>query len=87
MTLDDLVKANKVSYFEGQVYRLFAISDEGRAWFLNKTHETFMDCPPPVPNNMTGAVLGYSEGRRAIFREIHMIIEKIQSLMQRALTE
>lgn len=82
MILDDLVTLKKVSFKEAQMYRLFAVDDKGREWVLRMTHDTFMDClPPPM---MTDPIAHYTEGRRSILREIHMTIEKIQTLLNKA---
>lgn len=82
MLLDDLVLTKQISYQEAQVYKLFAVSDLGREWLATSTHETFMDCvPPPM---MTTEILGYTDGRRSIFRDIHEIINKVQTKMAKA---
>lgn len=80
--LAELITLKKISYFEAQVYKMFAMDESGREWLTFMTHDTFMDCvPPPL---FKPEIFAYTDGRRSIFRDIHATIDKVKNLLIKA---
>lgn len=78
MILDSLLNAKKITKEEHEVYLLFN-SDLGNKWFKANLIASFMDQPNPIGGR--GEEYAYADGRRSVFRDIHYIINKIETLI------
>lgn len=75
--LEELLKANKISSEDAEVYQLFACSVLGQKWLKRSTHETFME---EIPKEyLTGQRVAFADGRRSMLRQIHYTIDYVQS--------
>lgn len=78
--IEQLVELKKISHEEAQIYQLFSMDEVGRNYLNRMIFDTFMDqAPPPA---MTSEILAYTEGRRSIFRELKLIINNIDKLLE-----
>ncbi len=75
--LEELLKANKISSDDAEIYQLFACTVLGQKWLKRLTHETFME---EIPKEyLTGQRVAFADGRRSTLRQIHYAIDYVNS--------
>ncbi len=75
--LEELLKANKISNDDAEIYQLFACSVLGQKWLKRLSHETFME---EIPQEyLTGQRVAFADGRRSMLRQIHYAIDYVNS--------
>lgn len=78
--IEDLVKSQKLTHEQLELYQLFYVSSLGRKWLKRKILETFLEQPPPQEIN--GDNILFLDGRRSCFREIHAELEIIKKIIK-----
>ncbi len=74
--IDDLLKTGRISPEDFDLYMHYQVNELGRKLLNQGTMNTFMD--EPSEKDFTGEKLGFNEGRRSVFRDIHQAINRVQ---------
>lgn len=80
--IDKLLELQKITLEEYDVYMLYAVSEIGQRYFKRMVLQTFMETPRVNPELMNDVTLGFQDGRREIFREIQLVIDHVNKLLQ-----
>lgn len=80
--IEDLLKTKRISQEEYEVYMLFAVSELGAKHLKRKVYETFMETPKVVPEMIKRDAFAFQDGRRDIFREYQLIINKVNQIIE-----
>jgi hypothetical protein len=74
--IDDLLKANRISPEEYDLYNLFQVNELGRKCLDRMMRDTYMDEPKEREFSETG--FAFYDGRRSVFRDIHRAILRVE---------
>lgn len=74
--IDKLLKANKISPEDFDLYTVFQASELGRKVLDRMMQDTFMD--EPNDREFKGVGFAFYDGRRSVFRDIHRAILRVQ---------
>jgi hypothetical protein len=83
--IDDLLKMQKISEADYDLYVHYQVSELGRKLLNQGTMNTFME--EPEDKDFTGEKLGFNEGRRSVFRDIHLAILRVEDLIRKSLDD
>ena len=70
--LEGLLKTQKISQEEFELYQLFQANELGRKCLERMTFDTFMD--EPNDKDRSGVGFAFFDGRRSVFRDIRRVI-------------
>lgn len=81
--IDDLLKRKLISLYEYETYMLFGMGEMGQRWLSQNTKRKFMETPKVAPKDIDlGQAFAFQDGMREPFREIHLILERINNMIQ-----
>lgn len=76
--IEELLKANRISPEEHDLYMLFQANELGRKCFDRMVLETYMD--EPADKEFNGVGFAFYDGRRSVWRDIYRAIAKVTAL-------
>jgi hypothetical protein len=81
--IEDVLKARKITTAQYETYMHWQGTELGRKQLREGTMNTFMD---EVPfKEMTAEQLAFNEGRRSVFRDVHVAIDIVETAIKEAL--
>jgi hypothetical protein len=83
--IEELLKGGKISPEDFDLYLHYQVSELGRKLLNQGTMNTFME--EPSEKDFTGERLGFNEGRRSVFRDIHLAILRVQQSIKESLND
>lgn len=78
--LRSLVDTAVISRREYETFMVFQSNDIGRQFLTNMMNSIVMEEPVHMP---TGVLFAWHDGRRAVWRDIQMIIDKVNFEMEK----
>lgn len=83
MTAENLVRSGKISQYEYDIYIMYEGSDLGRRMLKEHLMSAVMEDPLDNPKAARAQVFAWQDGRRSVWRDINLIIIKINMLMEK----
>lgn len=78
--IDELLKAQKISPEEYDLYCLFQVNELGRKCLDRMMRDTYMD--EPKEKEFSGEGFAFYDGRRSVFRDIHRAILCVEKIIK-----
>ncbi len=76
--LDELLKDEKITLRDYRSYKLFRLTDDGKAWFDDYKQELFM----AMPDVSSLGAMARLDGTKNVFRQIEYALEMIDKLLK-----
>jgi hypothetical protein len=83
--IEEILKANKISQAEYDLYQLFQVNELGRKCLDRMMQDSFMD--EPQEKEFSGIGFAFYDGRRSVLRDIHRTILKVEYQIKEALND
>ncbi len=78
--IEDLLKAQKISPAEHDLWMLFQANELGRKCLDRMMQDSFMD--EPLDKEFNGVGFAFYDGRRSVFRDIHRTLLKVEHFLK-----
>ena len=82
--IESILDAKLITPKEFKLYKLFA-SELGCEVFKELQEELFWE--EPDESIMTAGILGFYDGRRSVLRNIKLVVEKVDTIIKKRLSE
>lgn len=78
--IEDILKAQKISQAEHDIYMLFQANELGRKCLDRMMQDSYMD--EPLEKEFNGVGFAFYDGRRSVFRDIRRTLLKVEFILK-----